>query len=136
MAGINRTTQRAIPILLCAVTAAGGCATSGPRGVAVAPGPDRQTATRDVLAEYVQSLAPGSPIRIGRSSGETVRGTLIKATAQSVFIQPRTRIPEPPLEIALTDIITVTPGPPAGMAWERPLPLAPPRALAQHWACR
>lgn len=110
MAGIKRTGLRAIAILLCAATAAGGCATtSGARGVAVVAGADRRAATHDVLAEYVRSLAPGSPIRIGRAGGATVRGTLMKATAQSVIIQPRTRIPEPPLEIAWTDIITVTP---------------------------
>lgn len=110
MAGITTRGQRAIAILLCAATAASGCAsTSGARGVAVVPGADRQTAARDVLAEYVQSLSPGSPIRVGRAGGATVRGTLMKSTAQSVIIQPRTRIPEPPLEIALTDIVSVTP---------------------------
>jgi hypothetical protein len=33
----------------------------------------------------------------------------MKATDQSLIIQPRARIPEPPLEIALTDVIAVTP---------------------------
>jgi hypothetical protein len=62
-----------------------------------------------VLAEYVQRLPAGAAVRIARAGGRSVRGTLMKATAQSLIVQPRTRIPEPPIEIALADVISVTP---------------------------
>jgi hypothetical protein len=41
--------------------------------------------------------------------GRTLRGTLMKATAASVIIQPRTRVPEPPVEVPLSDVLSVTP---------------------------
>jgi hypothetical protein len=77
--------------------------------VTVVQAADRQTAPAGVLADYVQTLAPGSPVRIGRTNGQTTRGTLMKATDRSLIIQPRTRVPEPPLEIPLADIVSVTP---------------------------
>ena len=102
-------TRRAIAVLLCAAVGATGCATTGGRGVSVAPGADRQAGTRDVLAEYVRSLAPGSPIKVGRTDGGSARGTLMKVTDQMLILQPRTRIPEPPVQIALNDVLSVTP---------------------------
>jgi hypothetical protein len=38
-----------------------------------------------------------------------VRGTLIKGTDQSIFIQPKTRIAEPVVEIPMSDVLQVTP---------------------------
>lgn len=101
--------RRILALLLCGAIATAGCATGGTRGVTVAPDADRQTARTDVLAEYIRSLPPGSPVRVGRSDGHAVRGTLMKATDRSIVLQPRTRVPEPPLEIPLADIVSVTP---------------------------
>jgi hypothetical protein len=97
-----------VALLLCGVMTV-GCATSGARGVTVAPTAERQTAARDVLTEYVRTLAPGSRVRVGRASGSTISGTLMKTTDRSLVIQPRTRVPEPPLEIALAEVVSVTP---------------------------
>lgn len=102
------TMRRLVTVVLCAALAAGGCASTAPRGVTVAPDANRQAA-RDVLAEYVQSLPAGSRLRVARSDGGSVRGTLMKVTDRSIVIQPRTRVPEPPLEIALADVVSVTP---------------------------
>jgi hypothetical protein len=38
-----------------------------------------------------------------------LRGTLMKATADAIVVQPRTRLPEPPIEIPLAEVLTVTP---------------------------
>jgi hypothetical protein len=101
--------RRAIAMLLVGAVGTAGCAASRARGVTVVQAADRQTAPAGVLADYVQTLAPGSPVRIGRTNGQTTRGTLMKATDRSLIIQPRTRVPEPPLEIPLADIVSVTP---------------------------
>jgi hypothetical protein len=61
------------------------------------------------MAEYVQKLQLGTRVRVDLASGRTVKGTLMKATDRAIVVQTRTRLPEPPLELALTDILAVTP---------------------------
>jgi hypothetical protein len=61
-----------------------------------------------VLADYVQTLPAGSLVKVHRSDARAVRGTLLKATDQFVVVQPRTRVPEPPVEIPLDTVISVT----------------------------
>src|SRR3954449_1295403 len=102
-----KTFQHAIAVILCTALATAGCATAT---TGVTPGlPDRVSGNRNVLAEYVQKLAPGTEVRVARASGHSLRGTLIKGTDQSVFIQPKTRIAEPLVEIPLSDVLQVTP---------------------------
>lgn len=102
-------TQRGIAAILCAVLGWSGCATAvGPR-VTTAPSSDRQVQDRAVLVEYVQKLPPGSAVRVERANGRSLRGTLMKATDTMIVIQPRTRIPEPAVEIALAEVLSVTP---------------------------
>jgi hypothetical protein len=107
------TTRRAIILLMCAALTSPGCATTGAVGSARRP---VRTAAADasVLLEYVQSLPPGSLVRVERANGRTLRGILMKATAGSLIVQPRTRIPEPPVEVALTEVLSVTPESPNG----------------------
>lgn len=106
---MKKTLQRAIAMIVCAATATVGCATSGTTNLVPAPATaDHGGATRSALAEYVQKLPAGTQVRVGRSNGHTVRGTLIKGTDQSIFIQPKTRIAEPVVEIPITDVLQVT----------------------------
>ncbi len=62
-----------------------------------------------MLVEYAQKLAPGTTVRVQRAGGPAVRGTLMKATNDAIVVQPRTRIPEPAIEIPTTDILGLTP---------------------------
>jgi hypothetical protein len=62
-----------------------------------------------VMAEYVQKLPLGTKVRVDRANGQVLKGTLMKATAQAIIVQTRTRVPEPPIEIPLSDILAVTP---------------------------
>lgn len=101
--------KRASVLLLCVALVAPGCATARTTGAVVAPNPAGvQPADRAVLSEYVQRLPLGSAVRVNLTNGEEVRGTLMKATEASVIVQPRTRVPEPPLEVPLRDVIGVT----------------------------
>ena len=104
---VNALRNTVAVILSTAITTA-GCATTG---TTTAPMPiaDAGRANQHVLAEYVQRLPPGTAIRIGRSNGHSVRGTLIKGTDQSIFIQPKTRLPEPVVEIPMSEVVQVMP---------------------------
>ena len=111
----TETVRQLIAVVLCAAVAGSGCAAArGRMMVGTSPLQERQSADLAVLAEYVQRLPPGSAVRVERASGKVVRGTLMKATATMVIVQPRTRIPEPPVEIPLTDVLSVTPEPAGG----------------------
>lgn len=104
------TMQRAMVVVVCAALVVPGCASAGgPHRGQGAASAERQMADTGVLAEYVQKLPPGTAIRVERAGGRTVRGTLMKASNQSVVVQPRTRIPEAAVEIAFSDVLRVTP---------------------------
>lgn len=108
---------RITALLLCTVLA-GGCTTS--RGLRPAAAPDpaaaRGAATQALLVEYVQGLPPGTRVRVERTSGAAMTGTLLKVTDQYLAVQRHTRIPEPPEQIALDDILRVTPDSRNGVA--------------------
>lgn len=106
---MKKTLQRAIAMVVCAATTTVGCASSGATNLIPIPNSNQDGATRSALAEYVQKLPAGTEVRVGRVSGHTVRGTLIKGTDQSIFVQPKTRIAEPVVEIPMTDVLQVTP---------------------------
>lgn len=105
--------KRSIALLLCSTLAVSSCAATGAARGAVRT-PERLVTDRSVLAEYVQKLSPGAGIRIERANGRTLRGTLMKATDRSLIVLPRTRIAEPPVELALDDVFSVTPETPNG----------------------
>lgn len=104
--------KRLTALMLCG-SMLSGCATAGARFASfdqsyVAAGA-QQTSGSSVLAEYVQKLPLGMRIRVDRVAGGAVKGTLMKATNQIIVVQRRTRIPEPPVEIPLTQVLAVTP---------------------------
>jgi hypothetical protein len=95
-------------IVSIAISATGACASTGGARVATVA-PDGAGASRAVLTEFVQKLPAGAAIRVDRASGRSVRGTLLKATPQSLFVQPRTRLPEAMVQIPMADVLSVTP---------------------------
>ena len=107
------TIRRAVALVMCTVLVAPGCATTRATRVQT-PGHTTAPADQSMLAEYVQKLTPGSAVRVERTGGKSVRGTLLKATDRSVVVQPRTRLPEPPVEVAMGDVLSVTPESPRG----------------------
>jgi hypothetical protein len=104
------TLHRTMAVLLCITMAAAGCAaTTRTTGTAPAYVGSQSNIARSVLVEYVQKLPPGTLVRVGRSQGHAIRGTLMKATDQSLFIQPKARIAEPTVEIPFDVVVAVTP---------------------------
>ena len=99
--------RHAIVALLCASLATSGCATTGGVQTVAAPMPD-QMADRAVMAEYVQKLPTGATVRVERTHRRSMRGVLMKATSDAIFVQARTRFPEPAVEIPLSEVLSVT----------------------------
>ncbi len=97
--------RKILTLLLVAALLTTGCASAsgGRSGAQIAPAIDQST-----LADYAQRIPAGSRVRLERTSGEMMRGTLMKATAQAVTIQKNTRIPEAPVEVPLTSIARLT----------------------------
>jgi hypothetical protein len=60
------------------------------------------------MADYVQRLPVGSRVRVERTDGTSLRGTLMKSTADAIVVQKNTRIPEPPIEIPVAQLARVT----------------------------
>ena len=101
--------RSAIALILCTAMTTVGCATSGATNLVPAvANANAGSTTRSALAEYIQKLPPGTEVRIGRANGHAVKGTLIKGTDDSIFVQPKTRIAEPVVEIPMSDVVQVT----------------------------
>jgi hypothetical protein len=96
-------------VVMVAAIATSGCAATGATRIPSVPNDPQGSAGRAVLIEYVQKLPPGAAVRIDRAKGRSVRGTLMKATGQSLFVQPKTRLPEGVGAIPMDDVLRVTP---------------------------
>jgi hypothetical protein len=99
--------QRGTGLIVCVALAVSGCATTRVVQVSPSPSGDR-LADRAVMAEYVQKLQTGATIKVERTQHRSMRGVLMKATDQAIYVQPRTRLPEPAIEIPLADVLSVT----------------------------
>lgn len=99
--------RQTVAAFVCAALMTTGCASAtGPRMAQAPAAPSVQN--RSVLADYVQRLPAGSKVRVERTSGNSLRGTLMKATADAIIVQKNTRVPEPPVEVPLSDVTRVT----------------------------
>jgi hypothetical protein len=95
---------RAIGLLLCASLLCAGCATAGGGAIGPASAAGVPRADPALMASYTKQLPIGSRVRVDLASGGRVRGTLMKADDRAIVVQPRTRIPEAPIEIAVNRI--------------------------------
>jgi hypothetical protein len=99
---------RTLVLMLCAALAAPGCATMRAANTRPAEAPQPPAMPdRALMAEYVRKLAIGSRVRVDVKDGRTLRGTLMKADADAIVVQPRTRLPEPPIVIPIEDLRAV-----------------------------
>jgi len=95
-------------ILLCSslVVSTTGCASAWRTPVATGPSPTAND-TRN-MADYVQRLPAGSKVRVERTDGSSLRGTLMRATGEVIVVQRNTRIPEPPIDVPIAQLARVT----------------------------
>jgi hypothetical protein len=98
--------RKLIAMVTCAAMLTTGCASAaGPR---VTTGPQPGVVETAAMAEYVQKLQIGSRVRVERTDGSSLRGTLMKATPTAVVVQKNTRIPEPFVEVPIAQVARVT----------------------------
>jgi len=100
--------RKVLSLLLVTTLTLSGCATSRMTQAGAVPAPARSNAADPkVMADYVRQLRVGSRVRLSRSDGEEIRGTLMRNDADPLVIQRRARIPEPPIEVPLRDVVAV-----------------------------
>jgi hypothetical protein len=98
--------RKFVAILACSSLVMSGCASAGRTPVTVAP---QQTAAgAKTMADYVQRLAPGSKVRVERTDGQVVHGTLMQAGGDTIVVQTNTRVPEPPVSMPVAQLSRVT----------------------------
>jgi len=97
--------KKVLTLVLCLATATVGCSSaSGGRVPVQMP----TVSDTSAMADFVQKLSPGSRVRVDRTDGHSMKGTLMRATAQAITVQAHTRVPEPPLEIPLNTVTRVS----------------------------
>ena len=98
-----------VAVMLVAALASPGCASASRR--TAGPGFDVQRSVgamdRTLMTEYVHRLPVGSRVKVTLDNGKVMRGTLLKADADPIVVQLRTRVPEPPIEIDIGRIAAV-----------------------------
>lgn len=95
--------RRLFAVVTCASLLVSGCATATtPRVQAPASPIDR-----GLLASYVKQLPIGSRVRVELAGGHTFKGTLMRAGDTSIVVQRRVRVPEPPEELPLANVLSV-----------------------------
>ena len=99
--------RRIIALVLILATGSAGCATARVQGSRITTLPAATTIDTDLMASYVRQLPLGSRVRVSLANGTVIRGTLMKADADPIVVQKRTRIPEAPLHIAIKDVQAV-----------------------------
>ena len=97
-----------LAVLLCSSIVAPGCATTR-RFDARMPAGNAQTHRLDpmVMGDYIKRLPLGSRVKVTLTDGLELRGTLIKNDADPIVVQPRGRMPEPPLELPVDRVLAV-----------------------------
>jgi hypothetical protein len=107
---VELTMRTGLSLLLAVTLAAPGCATSRAARVpttTTALPPQHAPVDSKVMADYVRQLKVGSRIRLARTNGDEIHGTLMKNDGDPLVVQRRTRIPEAPIEVPLREVLSV-----------------------------
>jgi hypothetical protein len=105
---------RLIAVTLAAVLATQGCAATvrGARVHSVAPsgpsgeraGSEQARADAADMRKYAQAIPPGTVVVVRTAAGRSFEGALMGAEEEALLLQPRTRVPEPPVRIPYSDV--------------------------------
>lgn len=100
--------RKILSLLLVVALTLPGCASShASQGPSVATPSVPRTGDPKVMADYIRQLRVGSRVRLSRTNGDEIRGTLMKNDGDPVVVQRRARIPEAPIEVPLAEVIAV-----------------------------
>ena len=99
---------RAIALCLCVVLAAPGCGATLAQQRVASPAQNRRPDSEVALmADYIRQLPIGAKVRVTLDSGRSIRGTLMRHDSDPIVVQRRTRVPEPPIEIGVREILAL-----------------------------
>jgi hypothetical protein len=102
--------KQIIAVMLSVSMVTAGCTAVRAQGSRVSSQPPVTSgADADLMAHYVRQLPLGSRVRVALADGTVIHGTLMKADADPIVVQRRTRIPERPLEIAIKNVRALEP---------------------------
>ena len=99
--------QKAIVLVLCAALILPGCAArAGARATRASDPTMSPVSVAPVISvgEALARVPVGTRVRLDLAGGRRVRGTLMHADVTSVVINPRVRVPEPPVTIPVADV--------------------------------
>ena len=97
--------RKALALVLISALVTTGCASaSGGRAAMQTP----SVVDASAMAEYIQRIPPGSRVKVERTNGDSMRGTLMKASAQGIVVQRNSRVPEPPIDVPVAQLARVT----------------------------
>ena len=101
--------KRAMALVLAVTIASPACATVGSRASRSFAAPQTTSGRPDpaLMAGYINQLPIGARVKVDLASGDEIRGTLMKRDGDPIVVQRRTRVPEPPMEIRLRDIVAM-----------------------------
>lgn len=102
--------KRAVAVLLATLLAAPGCSVrlgtakavhaASPFGVQAGS----PTRAAGITKEYAEKLPVGARVRVAVTSGQSFSATYMGVEGDGIRVQKRTRIPEPPFVVPLTDL--------------------------------
>lgn len=95
--------KKVLVLVLSLSIVSAGCASTSTRVPVQVPTVSDTT----TMADYVQKLPAGSRVRVDRTDGHSIKGTLMRATAQAITVQAHSRVPEPPVEMPLNTVARV-----------------------------
>jgi hypothetical protein len=103
---------RMLAIVLCVSLGTSACASAGGARY-TAPAQTSATAPPSIvdpaiMAEFVQRIPAGKRVKVERTKGDTIHGTILKTSADALVVQRNTRLPEPPIEVPFATIARVT----------------------------
>ena len=58
----------------------------------------------DVWRDFAQRIDPGTTLKLRLTSGQRFKATLLQVSDVALILQPKTRIPVPPQQVAFADI--------------------------------
>ena len=99
--------RRTLALLFSLTLLAPGCAMARGANTRLSAQPGVAGPDRALMIIYLKRLPIGASVRASLAGGETLRGTLMKATEDGIVVQRRTRIPEPPTDIPIERITAV-----------------------------
>jgi hypothetical protein len=100
--------KQPLVLLLCVAIVLPGCGSPRMTRARTVPTQPAVRSESAAMREFVRSIQAGSRIRLETVHGRTLRGTLVHATEDELFVERNTRLPVPIEKVPVADIARVT----------------------------